>query len=353
MARNKSTQVNVDKSDLVKYPDARIRDNDGSGNGTPVNEALYGDQHEFFAKLLRLYGISYNGLPDNESNGYQLIEAIKALASKNDYILNITSSGGYLKVPLKLGYIKEGETFVCLAQVSRIAETQLQGSLDAIPVSKNIVFKGGDFNAGEYVRLITTSTGVDLIRLSDGDAIDAIAADFGYLKAATQIQEDAGAIDTVATTPLSNFTAFALRVIGADSVNFLATAAQNGLLSKEDKALLDSFTDKERNYGTIGPFDVDSGSVGDLYAVSGDIVSAQVVTRTDKGQVILISLDNPMDDSNYQVDISIESLGDIQKDNDLKEPVWKKISTTQFQIYIEEDYSGVQSIKPHLTVIQR
>ena len=50
MARNKALQPNIDGSDLTNYPDKRIRNNDGSGNGTPVNEQVYGDIHEFFGK---------------------------------------------------------------------------------------------------------------------------------------------------------------------------------------------------------------------------------------------------------------------------------------------------------------
>lgn len=242
MARDKALQANIDGGDLPNFPNKRIRDNDGSGNGTPVNEVVYGDHHEFFAQIMRLYGILYNALPDQATNGYQLVDALIAVASKNDFILNLTESGGVLQVPLKLGFVLEGESFVCLAQVNKAAETQIQGTLDAVPVLKNITFKGAAFKTGEYLRLVITATGVDLIRLSDGDALDTIAAELGYLKKATQIEEDAGAIDTKATTPLSNFTAFSDRVIGAQSVNFLVTTIANGLMSFADKVKLDALS---------------------------------------------------------------------------------------------------------------
>jgi len=210
-----------------------------------------------------------------------------------------------------------------------------------------------NFKTGEYIRLVVTAVGVDLIRLSDGDALDIIAEDFGFLKAASQSEENTGAINTVATTPLTNFTAFALRVIGADSGNFLATVIRNGLLSKEDKAKIDA-GNNEINYGTFGPVDVNYASpVGTNVAVSGNITQAQVTANTSNGEVYTITLGNPMADTNYSVDISIESLGTLEADNDLKPVIWKKISNTQFEIYLEEDAGGTKSIKIHLSVKQR
>ena len=82
-----SSNPNVDNSDLVNFPDGRIKDNDGSGNGTGINERTNGDIHQTISRLMRKYGIVPNGLPDNVTNGYQIVEAIQALASKNDFII--------------------------------------------------------------------------------------------------------------------------------------------------------------------------------------------------------------------------------------------------------------------------
>ena len=58
---------NVDNSDLVNYPDGRIKDNDGTGNGTGVNRSVYGDLHANISKLMRLYSITPNNVPDNDN----------------------------------------------------------------------------------------------------------------------------------------------------------------------------------------------------------------------------------------------------------------------------------------------
>ena len=45
--RNKSNLANIVID--ANYPYGRIKDNTGAGDGTPVNEFVYGDIHQFFA----------------------------------------------------------------------------------------------------------------------------------------------------------------------------------------------------------------------------------------------------------------------------------------------------------------
>jgi len=73
------TNVNAPDSD---YPFGRIRNNPGNGTGTPVNELLYGDMHQFFEKLMDAAGITANGLPDNDYSGFQLFEALDTYISE-------------------------------------------------------------------------------------------------------------------------------------------------------------------------------------------------------------------------------------------------------------------------------
>lgn len=243
--RNKGTLVNIDNSDLGVYPSGRIKNNTGAGDGTPVNEEVYGDLHEMKDKLMRLYGISYNGLPDNETNGYQLIDALVALASKNDFILPLNSVSDVLTVPLKIGKLKDNEAFILKSSINKNIETTIKGTLDN--VSKAVTFLG-DFKANEYVRMINTPGSVVIIRMIDSFNLEAAITDLNFLKKASQIEENAGAIDTVATTPLVNKVAFTKRVIGSDSGVYLAKPTgdpdvRNGLLSSADKKKIDDYAD--------------------------------------------------------------------------------------------------------------
>ena len=176
--RNKLIQPNIDNSDPANYPDGRVKNDNGSGNGTAVNEQVYGDIHEMMAKLMRLYGIPYNGLPDNETNGYQSIEALRALASKNDFILSITSVNDVLNVPVKLASMLENEQIVCRASTNKGIETEIKGS-DGTQFVVNFI---GDFKANEYVRLIKNGSNVTIVRLIDLVNLDTAVSEFLYLK---------------------------------------------------------------------------------------------------------------------------------------------------------------------------
>jgi hypothetical protein len=342
-----STNPNVDNSDLVNYPDGRIKNNTGSGNGTPVNERVYGDIHQAVAKMMRLYNIVPNGLPDNETNGFQIIEAIVALASKNDFILALSLDSGTLSVPIKLGYMLTGEQVVCKASFDLGSQTQIKGS-------DNVTFgftPNGTFKTNEYVRLIKTSSGVDIIRLVDNVSLDAMVGDLAYLKKASQTQENAGAIDTRATTPLVNLVAFTRRVIGLDSVNFLATAIRNGLYSTEHFALVEELK-KIKNRGTATGLDVNNGSVGTTYICTGDIASCTLSARSGNASSFTVVVSNAMSGTNYYVETYIQSMGsNIFLDNAIGSVVFKPINSTSFVINIEEFNAQVQNLKIHFKVV--
>ena len=157
MARNKVNQRNIDKSDLANYPDARIRNNTGSNDGTPISEAVYGDIHETFAKFMRESGLSYNNLPDNVSNGYQLFEAIKRVASKNDFIGSATKQGNdtvYFDAPLNIFKDKESMIF----SVNFDSADALNKAICPAPNFSKTLIISGTFKSGQKVRLINEAS---------------------------------------------------------------------------------------------------------------------------------------------------------------------------------------------------
>lgn len=98
--RNKKDAPNIDLSDLANYPDGRIKDDTGTGDGTGVDEFIYGDIQEFFYKLMRLASIVPNSNADNESNGYQTIDALKDFVEKRNVVPKIVlmvNSDGTIK----------------------------------------------------------------------------------------------------------------------------------------------------------------------------------------------------------------------------------------------------------------
>ena len=349
-----NSNPNIDQSDLFNFPDGRIKDNDGSGNGTGINERTNGDIHQTISRLMRKYGIVPNNMPDNVTNGFQIVEAIQALASKNDFVLALTDVGGVLSVPIKFSFMDENESVICKSGINLASQTQIKGS-DATTFNVTYV---GLFKNNEYVRVIKTASGVTIVRLADAVSLDAMVAELNFLKKANQTEENAGVIDTKATTPLSNLTAFIRRVIGVDSVNYLAKPTgdpdeRNGLLSKEDKATIDSFVSKEVNYGTFTGTNFDDDPINTNYAVTGSITSAKKVENTHHGGLIeIIFANSHSDHTKIQLIYGVKFLSNYVDASYMKPLVWESVNSTTIRIYIERP-GGLATVQIQLQTNQR
>jgi len=89
MAIRLEDKVNVVAPD-ANYPYGRIKDNTGSGDGTPVSVNTYGDLHQFFARIMAEAVLTHNNFPDNSTNGFQFYEALKTVISKRIGVFSST-----------------------------------------------------------------------------------------------------------------------------------------------------------------------------------------------------------------------------------------------------------------------
>lgn len=360
MAQDKLAQLNIDNSNPTAYPDGQIRDNDGSDNGTPVARVTMSDQFEFFAKLMRLGGIEFNNTYDNEVNGYQFINALKAFAVKNDYIYPINSvtvtpgSGSpfqAITIATNIGILQQNEFLIAIASVDFAGETKMiQQGVPA--VIKNVASVEA-FKANEYLILTSTISGIVITRLATAGSLSAMGLDSGFLKAANTSEAIAGTILTKAITPGTLMAAFVNWVNGADSPDFLASHLQNGLLSSAQYDLINNFSNPVKNLGWFSGFSAGSGTVGSSFAVHGDIVSA-VLESTDSGidSVVVVTLAHAMTGTNYFVRSFLESQGNILFDNNCLAPVFKPINNTSFRYSGGSYTASAQSLKIHLEVVQ-
>jgi hypothetical protein len=342
---------NVDNSDSVNYPDGRIKNNTGTGNGTPVNRNVYGDIHSNISKMMRLYNIIPNGLPDNESNQYQIIEALRALATKNSIVADINTSGGVLVASMKISHLIEGEKMYCKSSCNYTDETSIKGTNVTTTFAITVV---GDFKIGEYVELIKTNTGVELRRVIDQANINAVVASLNFLKAASDAEDIAGTIVNKASTPASHLAAFVNRVIGATSGSYLATALRNGLYPKEHFTIVAGLVNPVRNIGTASGIDLNNGASGTTYTVTGNIVSAtKTNSGDDDGSIIRIVVANTMSNTSYYVRTFIESLNSGHfVDSSIFTPTFKPINATTFDVCIKE-FGGVnQNLRIHFEVVK-
>ena len=173
MARDKATQQNIDASDLYNYPNKRIRNNSGAGDGTPVDESVYGDIHETFAKFMRDSKIDYNNIPDNTTNGYQLYEAITSVGGKNDLVKPISKvSDNTLSIPIKINALKQDETILFKSNFDSTNLMQfIKGSDNQ---SKQLLILGG-FKSGQIVRMINDLNYISLVGLYDSQIVPNLA----------------------------------------------------------------------------------------------------------------------------------------------------------------------------------
>ena len=104
----------------------------------------------------------------------------------------------------------------------------------------------------------------------------------------------------------------------------------------------DVSTTSNRGFITVG--NVDANPVGHTYVVGGNVTSATVVTRTSRGEVISVVVSNTLASLSYFVRMQIESLGNIDTDNDLKPLVFKIQTTNSFQFHIQ-DFGGTQNVR--------
>lgn len=350
MAISKNTQANIDDSNLAAYPNGQVKDDSGTGDGFPLIQVTTSDIYEFFDKLMRLAGLTFNAQFDNETNGYQFVQACAALASKSDFILPLTTSTGVLQIPTALQILQLNEKLICKAGADYATETQIKGT-GATPLTVSIT---SQYKNGDYIMLVRTSGGVQLIRLVTADNINTIVNENAYLKEAGNAAEDTGTATNVATTPASNKYIFTKRVTDPTAAApYLATHITPGLMSAADKTTLDGFSSPIKNVGWFSGLDVNGTPVGTFLTPSGNIVSAQVTSNgVNNNTVVLVTIANAMSGISYFVQTMVESTGNINNDGTLKVPIFKPLSATTFQWEMGETDNVIQSLKIHIQVVQ-
>lgn len=90
-------KANVGAVDAV-WLYGNVIDDTGSDDGTRVNKEFITDYVQLFERIMAKAGIAANGLPDNETNGWQLYEAFRAL-TRNYNVYTITISQVVTNIP--------------------------------------------------------------------------------------------------------------------------------------------------------------------------------------------------------------------------------------------------------------
>jgi hypothetical protein len=91
MAIKLENKTNVDAPDST-WPFGKTKDDTGSNDGTPLDHSTLTDYFQFFARMAGEAGITFNGLPDNDVNGWQYYQSLKMVTRPGLAIATVSAN---------------------------------------------------------------------------------------------------------------------------------------------------------------------------------------------------------------------------------------------------------------------
>lgn len=123
-----------DIPDIVKevnsnFPDGAIINETETNDGTPVIREIYNDILVNLYRIMREVGLDSNGLEDNETNGYQIVEAIKKLPNLlNDIEQILSYDGNIYTTAFDFDYLPNKYQFIARVDSVFVAGKQIKGA---------------------------------------------------------------------------------------------------------------------------------------------------------------------------------------------------------------------------------
>jgi hypothetical protein len=172
MARAISDRTNVD-APSGNFTRGRVRNNDGSGNGTPNNEALHGDWTQFFEKLMRDNGITPNGNPDDQVNNQIYQGLLSAIDGRFAGTTSILTQGAFDALTSTITgvsdqYFLEINTKTVVIDTDPISIREIGGFLSNIPIGERITV----VTPSTFLMVLNTTGSAFPIRLSGNTTPD-------------------------------------------------------------------------------------------------------------------------------------------------------------------------------------
>lgn len=134
MRRLRDLSVPQDGNNAL-FPDGQIRNETLNQQGTPVVREVYGDVLTNSYAILRDAGIDFNGLEDSETNGYQLLKALKQFVNElNDVEQVMTVNGTQISLNINLDLLPDN--YILTAKAS-----------DNIPKGANLTLNSAGSNS--------------------------------------------------------------------------------------------------------------------------------------------------------------------------------------------------------------
>ena len=117
-----------------------------------------------------------------------------------------------------------------------------------------------------------------------------------------------------------------------------------------EQAIVDSCKPYNAGYFTLGDA-APTGSTGTL-AVYGALSATASVLAANTSKIILVfNTATPMPSTNYYVRLFVQGLGTSNQDAGISCPIFANPTTTQFEVYIRDNITQVQSIRIYFEAI--
>ena len=162
-------QLPIVKEVSADFPFGAIKNETDTQDGTPVVREIYNDPLVNIYKLLQLTGITATGVEDSETNGYQLIEALKNLPnSLNDIEQVLTLDAGVWSVNLNIDLLPNKYFFIAKA-----SENYENGSVYTFKgiTGTTYNFSSAGFDASDEILVIIDSSNVKAYSLTSINAV--------------------------------------------------------------------------------------------------------------------------------------------------------------------------------------
>lgn len=154
-------QLQIVREVSTNHPFGAIINETNTADGTPVVREVYNDHLVNHYKLLQEVGLSANGLEDNETNGYQVLEALKKLPNKlNDIEQVLDFSGNTFSVSFDLAYLPDKYFFIARSSSAYVSGVSYNFSGNGSGGEVYSFSSPTGFNASDELLVIIDQSGV-------------------------------------------------------------------------------------------------------------------------------------------------------------------------------------------------
>jgi len=117
-----------------------------------------------------------------------------------------------------------------------------------------------------------------------------------------------------------------------------------------EQAIVDSCKPYNAGYFTLGDA-APTGSTGVLSVVGASTATASALGANTSKIILVFNTATPMPSANYYVRLFVQGLGTSNQDAGISCPIFANPTTLQFEVYIRDNITQVQSIRIYFEAI--